>query len=123
MNHSIPHLPASYTLAHMKQLTGGNAMMMHRLLDTFLSSAGSNCELLESALAAKDSGQASEAAHKLTPQARHFGLEELSQNLKRIDKQAEVLKEAGEWESLISEVLPQMRAVIQAVKADIQEFS
>ena len=107
----------------MKQLTGGNAMMMSKLLKTFLSSAGSNCDILEEALQAKDSNKASEAAHKLTPQARHFGLEDLSQDLKRIDKQAEVLRESGEWESLISAVIPQMRAVIQAVEVDIQEFS
>lgn len=97
-------------------------MMMKRLLETFLSSAGSNADLLEQALSQNDPSLASEAAHKLTPQARHLGLESLSQDFKLIDKQYEELLEEGRWESLIESAVLRIKAVIEAVKVDVEEL-
>lgn len=97
-------------------------MMMKRLLETFLSSAGSNAELLEQALNQKDPSLASEAAHKLTPQTRHLGLESLSQDFKLIDKQFDELLETGRWDTIIESALVRIKAVIEAVKLDVGEL-
>lgn len=96
--------------------------MMKRLLETFLSSAGSNAELMEQALNQKDPSLASEAAHKLTPQARHLGLESLSQDFKLIDKEYEELLEEGRWAPIIESALLRIKAVIEAVKVDVGEL-
>lgn len=97
-------------------------MMMKRLLETFLSSAGSNAELLEQALQQQDYSLASEAAHKLTPQARHLGLESLSQDFKLIDKEHEKLVKEGRWESVTESAILRIKAVIEAVKVDVGEL-
>lgn len=122
MKHSIPHLPDDYQLDILKNITGGNPALMKRLLDTFLSSAGSNSELLAQALQQKDYSLASETAHKLTPQARHLGLESLSQDFKLIDKQHEELVKEGRWESVTESAILRIKAVIEAVKVDVGEM-
>lgn len=120
MKHSIPNLPDDYQLDILKNITGGNSMMMKRLLETFLSSAGSNADLLAQALQQKDYSLASESAHKLTPQSRHLGLESLSQDFKLIDKNYEELVKEGRWESVIESSLLRINAVIEAVTADLE---
>lgn len=122
MKHSIPNLPPDYQLDILNNITGGNAAMMKRLLETFLSSSASHADSLRQALPLQDYAQASEAAHKLTPQVRHLGLEALSQNFKRIDKEHNALVEEGQWQAIIESSLLQLDAVVEAVTKDLESL-
>ena len=93
---------------------------MTRLLTPFVSSAEQGHSQLTEALANQDRQLASEAAHKLAPKIRSIGLENLAADFSRIDKQSEVLIQNGEWESVMERSLLQLKAVIAAVKEDLE---